>query len=95
MHDLSVSKHPKMKTSNHSLVALAAALLLAASSTPAANLLVNQSFEADGYNHVIPTGWTRYAPPTAAIYQPGGNYWNEDDRVALGLRTAIPRNRAI
>jgi hypothetical protein len=59
-------------------VIVAAAILLAAGSAPAANILVNQSFEADGYNHVIPTGWSRYEPPTAVLYQPFGNYYVED-----------------
>jgi hypothetical protein len=38
----------------------------------AANLLVNPGFEAQVSAHVVPQGWTRFAPPTA---QAGGNYW--------------------
>lgn len=49
------------------------ALLLIACAAPAANLLVNPGFEANS-GHVIPVGWTRFAPPNA---QSGGNYWIE------------------
>ena len=55
------------------LLALAGALVLAARPAYAANLLVNPSFEQNS-GHVIPSGWTRFAPPTA---QPAGNYWVE------------------
>ncbi len=48
------------------LLALAAALLLAAQPTQAANLLVNPSFEQNS-GRVVPTGWTRFAPPTAQV----------------------------
>jgi hypothetical protein len=51
--------------------------MLASLSAHAVNLLQNQGFEIDGYKHTIPTDWTRFAPPTAAIFQPFGNYWNE------------------
>jgi len=50
-----------------------AALAMAALPAMAANLLVNPSFEANS-GHVLPTGWTRFAAPTA---QPFGNYWIE------------------
>jgi hypothetical protein len=39
----------------------------------AGNLLVNPSFELNS-GHTIPSGWTRFAPPTA---EPFGNYWVE------------------
>ncbi len=38
-----------------------------------ANLLFNSSFETNS-GHVLPTGWTRFAPPTAQVF---GNYWVE------------------
>ena len=53
-------------------LALAAGFLLPAH---AANLLVNPSFEANS-GHTIPTGWTRFAPPTAQ--GPIGNFWVEN-----------------
>ena len=67
-------------------VAFAAGLLLAAGPAQAFNLLLNKNpgFEADGYDHTIPTGWTRYAPLTFAIYQPFGNYWNEVSSIMNG-----------
>jgi len=49
----------------------------------AVNLLQNQSFEANS-GHLIPTSWTRFAPPTAAIFQPFGNYWIEVSGVING-----------
>lgn len=52
---------------------LAATWLLTASVTQAANLLVNPSFEQNS-GHVVPLGWTRFAPPTAQTF---GNYWIE------------------
>jgi len=52
------------------LLVLAAALMLAAARVHAANLLVNPGFEANS-GHVIPVGWTRFAPTNA---QPAGNY---------------------
>src|SRR5256885_1214374 len=39
----------------------------------AANLLVNPGFEQNS-GHVLPVGWTRFAPTNA---QPFGNYWVE------------------
>ena len=56
-------------------LALAGTLLVGASRALAANLLVNPSFESNS-GHVIPVGWTRFAPPTA---QPAGNYWVENN----------------
>jgi hypothetical protein len=53
--------------------ALAVTLLLTARPAQAVNLLVNPSFELNS-GHVIPSGWTRFAPPTA---QPYGNYATE------------------
>ncbi|HEY5914337.1 MAG TPA: hypothetical protein VJA21_27425, partial [Verrucomicrobiae bacterium] len=47
--------------------------LLVAGPAGAANLLVNPSFEQNTA-HVIPIGWTRFAPPTAQSF---GNYWVE------------------
>lgn len=51
----------------------AVALLFLSSPGLAANLLVNPSFEANS-GHVIPSGWTRFAPANA---QSSGNYWVE------------------
>jgi len=44
----------------------------------AANLLVNPGFEANS-GHVVPTGWTRYEPPTAQHFgsPPLGNFFVE------------------
>src|ERR1035438_220481 len=61
---------------NSALLALAAAVALAASPAQAANLLVNPSFEQNS-GHVIPSGWTRFAPPTAQV---GGNYYVQGDK---------------
>ncbi|PWU10595.1 MAG: hypothetical protein C5B50_25345 [Verrucomicrobia bacterium] len=58
-------------------VALATMVLAVAGQALAANILNNPSFEQNS-GHAIPVGWTRFAPPTAAIYQPFGNYWIED-----------------
>jgi len=55
------------------LIALTVGLVLTANSVQAANLLVNPSFESNS-GHIVPSGWTRFAPPTA---QPAGNYWIE------------------
>src|SRR5690242_14788569 len=55
------------------LSAIVGAAMLAAISAPAANLLVNPGFESNS-GHVIPSGWTRFAPPTAAVY---GDYATE------------------
>jgi len=52
---------------------LAAAFLWCARPALGANLLVNPGFEANS-GHVIPVGWTRFAPPTAQAF---GNYWIE------------------
>ena len=52
---------------------LAAACMLAASSAGAANLLVNPGFESSS-GHVVPVGWTRFAPTNSQL---GGNYWVE------------------
>jgi hypothetical protein len=48
-------------------------LLLGASDLRAANLLINPSFEQNN-GHVIPSAWTRFAPPTALGY---GDYATE------------------
>ncbi|MGA2685613.1 MAG: hypothetical protein ABSF51_11225 [Verrucomicrobiota bacterium] len=62
---------------------LAAGLVLAACPAQALNLLQNPGFEVNS-GHFIPTSWTRFAPPTAAIYQPFGNYWIEVSGVING-----------
>jgi hypothetical protein len=51
-------------------LALIAVVLFATASAPASNLLVNPSFENNS-GHVIPNGWTRFAPTNA---QPFGDY---------------------
>ena len=58
------------KRINFTFLALAAALMLAASPAHASNLLVNPGFESN-FGHVIPVGWTRFAPTNAQAY---GNY---------------------
>ena len=81
-------------------IALAAGLALAACPAQALNLLQNPGFEVNS-GHFIPTSWTRFAPPTAAIYQPFGNYWVEVSGVINGnlvnahSGNAIGRNGAL
>ena len=74
------------------LLALAAGLVLAAGPAQAVNILVNPSFEANS-GHVVPAGWTIFAPPNAqstyywvvngndngdGIYPHSGNFiWKE------------------
>src|SRR6266481_9215529 len=50
------------------------AFMLAPRQSQAANLLINPGFETNQNAHVIPQGWTRFAPPTAQGF---GNYWCE------------------
>ena len=56
------------------LGALMAAVVFWTGPAQAANVLVNPGFE-DNSGHVIPNGWTRFAPPTAQ--GPIGNFWVE------------------
>ncbi len=63
----------KFKFSNSKLLGALAALMMAASSASAGNLLVNAGFESSS-GRVVPLGWTRFAPTNA---QPAGNYWVE------------------
>src|ERR1041384_3530290 len=63
-----------LRTTLQILLALATALLLLP--RPAQAALVNPSFELNS-GHVIPSGWTRFAPPTA---QPAGNYYVQGDQ---------------
>jgi len=74
------------------LLALAAGLVLAANPAQAVNILGNPSFEANN-GHVVPAGWTIFAPPNAqstyywvvngndsgdGIYPHSGNFiWKE------------------
>lgn len=62
------------KTRLNAFVISAFAVAIAVQSTFAANLLVNPSFETNQNVHIIPQGWTRFAPPTAQAF---GNYWCE------------------
>jgi hypothetical protein len=73
------SQNPNERTKctslHFALLLLAAGLLLTASQAQAANLLVNPGFDQIALPHpAIPSGWTRFAPPTAQAY---GNYANE------------------
>jgi hypothetical protein len=69
-----LNERTKFTSLNFPLLALAAGLVLAAGPAGAAtNLLVNPGFESNS-GHVIPVGWTRFAPTNA---QSGGNYWIE------------------
>src|ERR1035441_2457309 len=63
------------RNTSTALLALAAALLLRAKPAQAANLLANPGFDEIALPHpALPSGWTRFAPPTAQAY---GNYANE------------------
>lgn len=59
---------------------LGVALLASVAAASAANLLVNPGFEANS-GHVIPSGWTRFAPTNAQAF---GNYWIESGVPAHG-----------
>lgn len=64
----------RIKTKPLTLIMLSvAAALMLAGPAQGANLLVNPGFEANS-GHVIPVGWTRFAPTNA---EPFGNYWIE------------------
>lgn len=67
-----------LKTPSLTILALAAALVLAGNQAPGANLLVNPGFEGNS-GHAIPNGWTRFEPPTAQHFgvPPLGNFWIE------------------
>lgn len=67
------NERTKLETLNFALLTLVAGLVLAANPAQASNLLVNPGFEANS-GHIIPVGWTRFAPTNA---QPAGNYWVE------------------
>jgi hypothetical protein len=72
--DTCPSRSPKTTLSACAAL-LGFALVLAARDSQAANLLlVNPSFETNQSAHIIPQGWTRFAPPTAQGF---GNYWCE------------------
>ena len=63
---------------NFPLLALATALVLAASPVQAANLLVNPGFETPPSGHApygttVATGWTYFSPPVPSGYF--GDYW--------------------
>ena len=70
--DVCCSRNPK--TSLKGIAILSAAIGFASQSAFGANLLVNPSFETNHNVHIVPQGWTRFAPPTAQAF---GNYWVE------------------
>src|SRR6266481_3119636 len=70
LEDACPSVYPKSKLT--SFVTLLGFAVMLAGQSQAANILVNPGFEAQVSAHVVPQGWTRFAPPTA---QAGGNYW--------------------
>ncbi len=74
------NSNERIKTSYFTILALAAALMLANHPAQASNLLVNPSFEGNS-GHVIPVGWTRFEPPTAQHFgdPPLGNFWVESN----------------
>ncbi len=66
------------KTLKFTLLALIAALLLPASPAQAVvNVLADPGFETATGGNVVPLGWTRFDPPTAAHYNgsTNGNYY--------------------
>jgi len=80
-----LNERTNIKTSILSLLTIAATFVLAASTCVAGNLLVNPSFETNGYAHIVAAGWTRFAPPTASDFKPPsyfGDYWNENNVAA-------------
>ena len=63
-----------LRFSHFSVLALAAALVLAGSPARGGNLLVNPGFEANN-GHLVATGWTYFsAPPPPGYF---GDYWVE------------------
>src|ERR1035441_9088661 len=74
-----------LKTARSAL--LAAALLLTAGPAQASNLLVNSDFETAPSGQTVPTGWTRFSPPTSrrdywvehlpAVAHSGTYYWKQ------------------
>jgi hypothetical protein len=67
----------RFKTLDFRLLALAAALIFCTRPVEAANLLVNPGFEANS-DHVVPTGWARFEPPTASHFGNGlGDFYVE------------------
>ena len=74
-HSQNSNNSTGFKTLNSALLALVAAVALAASPARAANLLANPGFDQPPLTHPkMPSGWTRFAPPTA---QASGNFANE------------------
>jgi hypothetical protein len=72
-----ISRTECFKRATAGLLGLVGVFLLIPGSTLGANLLVNPSFEQNS-GHNVPTGWTRYEPPTAQHFGNGnGNYWIE------------------
>ena len=70
---------------NHLLAAsfVGTLLLLSVGPAHADNLLVNPGFETNS-QHVVPFGWTRFAPPTAQSF---GNYWVEPSNSVVGSQS--------
>jgi hypothetical protein len=56
-------------------LSLAAGLLLAGTTAPGSNLLVNPGFESAPSGHTVPAGWTYYSDQTSPSYF--GDYWVE------------------
>ncbi|HEV2211629.1 MAG TPA: hypothetical protein VG167_22915 [Verrucomicrobiae bacterium] len=65
--------HAFLRCNKFQTLLVLAAACLGVCQTWGANLLVNSSFEQNS-GHALPTGWTRFAPPTAQTF---GNYWIE------------------
>jgi hypothetical protein len=72
VEDACSSIYPKSKLT--AFVTLLGFAVMLASHGQAANLLINPSFETNQNSHIVPQGWTRFAPPTQQGF---GNYWCE------------------
>src|ERR1043166_8948296 len=64
---------------------LAAAVFGFVSLGQAGNILVNPGFEQNS-GHTIPSGWTRFAPPTAQAF---GNYWVEVSNATVQAHSGV------
>jgi len=85
--DACPSRIPNTKPKlNAFVVLLGLSLAFSADPAVAANLLVNPAFDTGNSGHAVPTGWTRFAPPTAQAF---GNYWVEQSNATVSAHSGI------